>query len=459
MVDSHISVDRLLVCLVTLLFLLVISVLVTRGMTLDGTLYAAIARDMAAGEGSFWFPSTLVVGHTFQDHPPLGLYLQSLMFALVGDHFWTENLYSALTLVATISLMVLLLRLVSSSSDGVRFPAFYAVFMFLISPLVAWTYTNNYLENTLTVFMLAASLTGLMSVLRRHGWQWLLSALSGVFVFLGILTKGPVALWPLATFPLYFLIFRPAVNTLLPQFLIQLAVPAVLVTAVWFFTPGGVALEGYLKAQLGGTFSGERVAQFGRLYVLEVLGKNLVGPLVYSGVLWMLFRRAPEINRWVMFFLALGLSASLPLMLSPRQYEHYLLPALPMFALAFGCATTGLMSRFIAWLQPRSWTVYGLLLVLSGYSGVSYFEKFGAISDDRDHIAFTRLVSPYIGPDQPFQLCDDYHEDRIRAYLFRYLKAKSTMNDAAYELCLASLNGKNSETIVAHGDFRLNKLH
>lgn len=143
--------NRFLMASVVLVFLTVISDLVTLGMAPDGTAYAGIARGLAAGEGSFWFPPSFVAGSSFHDHPPLGLYLQSLLFSLLGDHFWVENLYSALMLLFSVGVIHQICR---DLNVGDR--SWYAALVFLIFPIVAFVYTNNFLEITMTTFTLLA---------------------------------------------------------------------------------------------------------------------------------------------------------------------------------------------------------------------------------------------------------------------------------------------------------------
>src|SRR4051812_22549428 len=61
--------------------------LAQRGMFVDGLTYASIARNLAEGRGSFWSPSyTATIYPEFHEHPPLGLWLQSLWFRVLGDH-------------------------------------------------------------------------------------------------------------------------------------------------------------------------------------------------------------------------------------------------------------------------------------------------------------------------------------------------------------------------------------
>ena len=71
-------------------------------MFFDGVTHAAIARNMAIGVGDFWHPVfSPADGTGYHEQPPLGFWLESLLFRALGDHFWVEKLYSALTGVLT----------------------------------------------------------------------------------------------------------------------------------------------------------------------------------------------------------------------------------------------------------------------------------------------------------------------------------------------------------------------
>lgn len=74
----------------------------TKGIFLDGALYASIARNMAEGQGSFWDPYyTEYFYPHFREHPPLFFGLESIFFQIIGDHTFTERLFSLLLLGAS----------------------------------------------------------------------------------------------------------------------------------------------------------------------------------------------------------------------------------------------------------------------------------------------------------------------------------------------------------------------
>jgi len=82
-----------------------------RGMFVDGVTYASIARNLALGRGSFWSPSyTLTLYPQFHEHPPLGFWLQSWWFRLLGDHLFVERAYSIAVALATAVLIAAIWR-------------------------------------------------------------------------------------------------------------------------------------------------------------------------------------------------------------------------------------------------------------------------------------------------------------------------------------------------------------
>src|SRR5690606_10339946 len=71
------------------------------------------------------------------------------------------------------------------------FPLFFWYFI----PSAIWGNPNNLMDNNLLTFCLLALWVGLDGVFSRRR-LWLKLTLAGVFVYLGLMTKGPVALYP-----------------------------------------------------------------------------------------------------------------------------------------------------------------------------------------------------------------------------------------------------------------------
>jgi hypothetical protein len=90
--------------------------IVQPGMFFDGVAYATIARNMAAGVGSFWHPAfSSGAGADFHEQPPLAFWLESLWFRAFGDHYWVEKCYSATTAILTGIVIIAIWRRLSRS--------------------------------------------------------------------------------------------------------------------------------------------------------------------------------------------------------------------------------------------------------------------------------------------------------------------------------------------------------
>ena len=84
----------LLFFVLTLYFLLLGYKLLRLGIHGDGVEYAAVARNMADGVGTFWKPYLDDTIHpVFHEHPPLVFWIQSHFFRLFGDGPYLEAFY------------------------------------------------------------------------------------------------------------------------------------------------------------------------------------------------------------------------------------------------------------------------------------------------------------------------------------------------------------------------------
>ena len=70
--------------MVFLFFWIIHRGLVDMNMIHDGIIYASIARHLAEGMGSVWFPYSMFDEASFHHHPPLVFWLQSLFYSVFG---------------------------------------------------------------------------------------------------------------------------------------------------------------------------------------------------------------------------------------------------------------------------------------------------------------------------------------------------------------------------------------
>ena len=328
--------------------------LADRGMFLDGVTYAAIARNLAAGQGTVWHPHyTSTVYPDFHEQPPLGLALQSLAFRMAGDHLLVERVYSCLLALISAALIVWIWRIVHGPARTAL--AWMPVVFWIAAPAVSWAFVNNMLESTQTIFTLLATGTALNGLSGRPSLtRGLWGLLSGAAIAAAVLSKGPVGLFPLAVAPAFGLatlvkraddgtleIARP--RAVVTVAFTQLMVLGVLTWACWVHTPARDNLQSYFHQQLRPTLLGERETSASRLRFAKTIAQELVpmGVLTAGLMLAAQKRRRSALEgvpaRPAAGFLLLALAASLPLILSPKQSGHYSVPSIPMFALA--CAS------------------------------------------------------------------------------------------------------------------------
>ena len=119
-----------------------------RGMFADGMTYAVVARNMALGVGDFWAPSLSdTIYSRFFEQPPLGMALQAIAFALAGDHFAVERVFSLLMFGANAVLIAAMWRRLLPAQDH-----WLPILLWLVPSVVTWAVINNMLENSQAVF-------------------------------------------------------------------------------------------------------------------------------------------------------------------------------------------------------------------------------------------------------------------------------------------------------------------
>jgi 4-amino-4-deoxy-L-arabinose transferase-like glycosyltransferase len=306
----------------------------TEGMFLDGVTYAAISKNLAGGLGSFWdlhYTSTLYPH--FHEHPPLAFGLQALFFRVLGDGFLTERIYSVGTYLISGIIMIRIWKRVAG--EEIASLSWLPLLFWITIPLVTWSAPNNLLENTLMVF------TGLsvLFILRSLTSNRVLNlSLAGFMLFLGFLTKGFVALFPLSL-PFWTWLLGPGGSwkRFLKETGILLASMALLFLLLFLLVPESrTSLPAYFHKQVAGSIRNVVTVE-SRFYILRRMFTELIPALVLVMVILVFTRKYQGLhvrNHWILSFLAVGLSGVLPIMISMKQRGFYILPAFPFFSMA-----------------------------------------------------------------------------------------------------------------------------
>ena len=300
-----------------------------QGMFMDGQIYAAVAQNLADGLGTFWAPvyqPSAVV--PYSEQLPLFTGMESLLFRLLGGSVWTERLFMAFAWVATAAGLYVLQQRWWPERDPIS--AIWVLVVWSSAPLVGWGMGNHVQEMWMAPFAVWS-----VVAMSYSPWAWL----GGFLTVSAALFKGPQGLFPLVWLPIaggFALLPRGTAARRFGVVLLMLGLAAV---GLWLWDDAREAIARNASNRLVRTFTQARaVTTADRFWLLgPMLGQWAVMLVTSRSVAWIgLGSSRPALDRRVLAMLALGLSASLPLMVTHEQRDFYLITSLPFVALGLG---------------------------------------------------------------------------------------------------------------------------
>lgn len=449
--------------LAIILCLKILRPLVTQTMFFDGLIYASVARNMAEGLGSPWRPSfSQTLFPLFAEHPPFAMWLQAVAFRVFGDAAWVEKGYSLLTALLSGLIMLGIWRRLTERDTPLRSAGVLALIFSLIAGRLSWAYANNMLENTLIVFTSAA----IWLIVEAYSSPSALKFASrlpyvigaGVLTFLAIMTKGPVGLFPLAAPILFSICFgRPSARSAAIDTTIVVAAAAGMLALVLLDPEARAYADRYLHYQLFASLAGERGGTSSGWHGLWSLFRVNFFPLLLAALILSarLYgrRRSPATgsvspkqrrNRYrsSAFLFAIGLSASLPLLVSPRLNSFYFNPSILYFAAAAAMISApALLSQIRSLNEVRLRWLNLVLFAGLVAATLSVALAVGKPGSDRIKIEDAQKIAEHICPvaghcQRIVTACGSGEEDwQLHAYLERYYRISLKKDD---ELSAAS---------------------
>ena len=421
--------------LIGLFLILVSKSLLTEGMFFDGVTYASISRNMADGQGTFWNPHyTQTLYPEFRQHPPLALGMEALAFKAFGDHWWVEKAYSVLMFLLSGLFIALIWK---RSTNNLRW-AWLPLLFWLAMPLVSWSATNNLLENTMSVFVLLSVYLMIVGYQRNHKIWLFLSAFT---LLLAFLSKGFTGLFPLV-FPILYCAFdqkRKWIQGPIDSLILLVSI-AVFIGIMFLVCPGSFGyIKDYVRLQVIGGGLYEATAS-SRFYIVFALLQQLIISLVLALVLVicktkskvnsMVFEFPPD-KAWFYVFLIMGLVGVLPIMVSVKQRDFYMLAALPFFALACGHITLSMLTLWLPKITPqvRKWMTLGAgcVVLLGLVLNVVHIGKYGR---DEALIDEVKQKITEVGDNSIIEISqEEYTQWAKHAYYMRYGKISLSPTD------------------------------
>ncbi|MBK7762431.1 MAG: glycosyltransferase family 39 protein [Bacteroidetes bacterium] len=324
--------------------LLTLPVLIKQGMFNDAVLYTSVSLNLSKGIGSFWFPYfdewNIININSFHEQPPLAFGIQSLFFKLLGNSIYVERVYTFLCMISTAMLIHKIWNLVVKNKAEYQGMSYLAVFLWITIPVCFWSYANNMHENTMGVCT-ALSVFFSLYALQHSSFKILLFTLSALCIAAAFLCKGFPGLFPIGIPFLYWLCLRKmSFRECILYSLNIVCVLFVIGIFLYFYPPSNESLSIYLFKRAFQRIS-DSPSVDSRFFIVGRLLSELIPAIIITALIFgiayikRVFNKQIYVNQQALFFLCIGLSGSLPLMLTKVQNGFYFVAALPYFGIGF----------------------------------------------------------------------------------------------------------------------------
>jgi hypothetical protein len=445
---------------IALLLLCILLPLLRQGMFLDGVVYAAIAKNLSLNHGSIWQPFySATLFPTFYEHPPLALYLESLVFRLCGPAFLAENLYSFCMILGQFTLIAWYWL---HTEKRPAYHLAWVLLIWLLIPLNTRIFTSNMLESTLTLFTLCASL--LLLTESKHALTHFIRILfASIAMLLGFLSNGPTAFFPLAIPFVAFMLnpkpqalFNASKNTVL-----LLVTLASVFTAFYLLVPE--ALDNtlaYLKSQVIPSVIGDRTQVFTGwkhghifyLYFRAICNLSVfsllcmsIAALLQRQSIWLAIKQACKQKQFLVFFY-ISLIAALPVGFSHRQAFNYIAQSAPYLTLA-GVYLNYPAGLIILKHCQRSSVLQKMLqagsLILLIFAVGFTIRNYSGFNRDEALLQDVKILIPYLHQETIVSASDTIYEQWISAAYFSRFSMLGLEKSAQQKFYLA----RNNETL------------
>jgi 4-amino-4-deoxy-L-arabinose transferase-like glycosyltransferase len=334
-----------------------------QGMFLDGQQYGAVAAKTATGLGSFWHPYISAYwgyfGETaFMEQPPLGFAIQGIAFKLFGDSFLTERIFNTVLFSISIWLLLKVWKLIKG--EHYLKTSWYVLLIYLSIGTTTWTYINNLWEAQLGLFCLGA----IYVILKAHKSVRLsslfgYSILGGILISAAVMVKGVPGLFPLVA-PAGLMLIKAEKKNITIQLLVCLTLILCLAGIYFSSEEAKEAIYYYVNNRLLERINSVPTVSSHFHILIDLLGQLI--PIFVLTLIPFFLKIKPNPTkkniRYIYFFLYVGLSSSLPLMLTLVQRGFYLQPSYYYFILVFALISADSWLRILNKIKQR---VYDLL--------------------------------------------------------------------------------------------------
>lgn len=396
---SKISLNNSFWILTVAIFcVLLLPKLVQNGMFLDGVTYATISRNLAFGIGDvFHLHYTNNLYPIFYEHPPFVFWIQALFFQIFGDSIFVERFYSFLMAILNFIGIILIWKLIFINSIFEKY-AWFPVLIWITIPGVFWSFQNNILENTVSVFSVFSIYFILRSLISKE-FSWIIFA-SFLIVF-AFLSKGLVGLFPIVFGFIYWIVFDgfKLNKNLVYSFFIFILPFLILIISIKIFPQLTENLTFYFKQQLLPALQNKReITVNNRFEILIKLFFELLAPILLSIIVFFKYKKNNFFKKkQVLLFVLIGFSASIPLILSLKQRSFYFVPSISFFAIAFGIYLIPFFHNLIEKTSLKMMNIFKISSIfISIFVIILSISLLGKYSRDENKIRDIEMISTIV---------------------------------------------------------------
>ena len=372
--------------------------MLTKGMFTDGLIYTDIAKNIAEGQCSFWnLQETTTQFPQFFEHPPLMMNMLACWMSVFGTTILSAKAYALLMIVIAATLIIALWHAVGHEYRTAWLP----LLLWLMIPPATHFAFFNMLECTMLVFVLAA----VLCMLQRDGNSVWWHMGGGLLLSAAFLTKGFSGLFPLALPALHWLTHRKqqSVGRALLLTAITLLATILPILIIVILNPEAKHyLYTYLTHQvIGGShvYLHNRWYIVGRFFVHTAL--VWLATAVVVSITALQHRSKPSLKTFVakhrtaLMLLALAFLGVIPMMVSTKQRDFYLLTAYPVLAFSVALIIDKEMHNQLQGLASNSILAVFALLLLGTGVGIN-MANYGKAGRDNALLNDMELILPHL---------------------------------------------------------------
>lgn len=415
------------------IIILVVSQLIQDGMFMDGLLYTIVGKNLADGLGSFWDPHvSKTIMYSFHEQPPLYFGLLAVFYKIFGSSMYVERLFCFVFFSGTAVYIHKIWKKIYSSNSSVAEISWLPILFWVTIPLCFWAYTNHVEEIVMAFFALAAVYHIFIALDLNENVIWNL-VVAGIFIFLSSLTKGAQGLFPIVGAGAFWLVSKKvSFQKIVVYSLILISIPALIYVVLLIADPKAYnSYHIYFNIRYIRAFNGAESTTDNRFEIIGRLFIELL-PIILCSLLMLFFTRKYKQDaeagqmRYgiILWILLIGLSGTLPLMVTLAQRGFYLVTALPCFAIAISMLLAPRLASLINKINitSKGFRLFVLVSVALLISSIIFAgSRIGKCKRDGDVISDVYEIGTVIPHGEiaavPTEMMDEWS---IRYYLLRY---------------------------------------